>query len=679
MAQTILSRVFRKFDIFGSEVGLNFQKSTIFQTQFGALISLIFTSLMLLFFWNNFLQFFNKDTVNVKIDQSFDHNPSKINLNQKNFMFAVRVIQDDFINNPYFNISFYSRNRIFSEKHQNSEQIIEMLLEPCTLAHWVDLQAYNIDWKQVFDEKGLDQYLCPPLNEQYYVQGAWGLESYDQLMLKIKKCTTIQFKSEKWRPKCRKKEELEKIFIEDQNKYFEVEIFVPNYAVNPNLSKNYITSYLNTADLFFYIQPGKFLKKVELFLSEFNIFTDESLMPYEDINNQNFPYIQLSGFRESNLLGNYDEYLDIQINRSYYTNNIYRKFQKIDEIIAYVGGFAQAFLIFSAFLVSYYNEYIYMIELANKLYDFDLDEGNNVKKQNKNFFNIKEKQQQQYIQSINSIVNEKNKNVENINKNINNQQEKEVKILTLKQKKIQFQIEKKYKKKQYKKQVNILIRIEHLKYKKQYQYQQHQNNQNDKKDRKKFLAKEFEHIIQRNKSLQINIFYFINQITCGKFCRTKTVLLIEKAQEQIKKDLDIFNILNKIKEIEKFKQIFLTQSQMILFNFFPKTVIQVKENDTKELSRVFISEDRFKELAKKNTTQQQKMRVYLRLYEAYEEICQEKEKNEINNKLIDMLGFEMRNIFEKSKFINFKRNPILALKMNQQQSPKKKNNIQIIN
>lgn len=41
----------------------------------------------------------------------------------------------------------------------------------------------------------------------------------------------------------------------------------------------------------------------------------------------------------------------------------------------------------------------------------------------------------------------------------------------------------------------------------------------------------------------------------------------------IRRDLDIFKILDKIKEIEKLKKLFLTKEQEALFNFFPKPVI----------------------------------------------------------------------------------------------------------
>ena len=81
------------------------------------------------------------------------------------------------------------------------------------------------------------------------------------------------------------------------------------------------------------------------------------------------------------------------------------------------------------------------------------------------------------------------------------------------------------------------------------------------KTRKQFLTKEFEYILKRDKKIQISLQYFINKITCGKLCNTRQIKLIEKAQEMVERDLDIFNILDKLKEIEKLKTVFLDSQQ----------------------------------------------------------------------------------------------------------------------
>lgn len=72
--------------------------------------------------------------------------------------------------------------------------------------------------------------------------------------------------------------------------------------------------------------------------------------------------------------------------------------------------------------------------------------------------------------------------------------------------------------------------------------------------------------------------FFLNKITCGKFFNDEQVKLISKANEQVHKDLDIFMLINKLKEIEKIKSLFLSKNQETLFNFFPKPVISIKDS-----------------------------------------------------------------------------------------------------
>ncbi|EGR34205.1 small GTP-binding protein, putative [Ichthyophthirius multifiliis] len=629
MPQSILSRIFKKFDIFGSEIGLTFQKSSVFQTTFGAGISLLFLSLMMVFFWNNFLQFFNKDAVTVKIEDEFKSDPEEIQLDSSKFMFAIRAVEDNFINNPYFNISFIQRKRQFHENGIVIPEINEMMLEPCTLNHWINLPSYNISWPEIFDKKQLYNYLCPSLNDKYSVRGAWGMGQYDQLILKITKCDTIKFSTEKWRPKCRTDKEWEKYL---QEKYVELEIYIPNYSVNPSKSSDYIQSYLNTADLYYYAQPYKQKKIVDIFISEFNINTDISLLPYNDIQSEKFPYFNLDGFREQNLIGDFEEFIEIFISRSYFTKLIERKFQKIDEIIAYVGGFAQAFLIFSAFMVSYYNEYIYAIELANKLYDFDnpidkkkklIKKVNYEKDKKMNVvqkFNIKsnfnldmidtpnndniEPLSSNSIQKINSFrfCSQNSKRL-NLHKKISlysEQYEQQLKD-TESEKNTEYQHQKRVQIQERKHQEDSDIidnnKNKFVKFNKT-AIKVKNNNMNkqimiEEIQRKKFLTKEFKYIIQKDKTIQMSYAYFINQITCGKFCKTRKVQLILKAQDQIEKDLDIFNILDRLKEVEKLKKLFLNKEQLILFNFFPKPVIDINKNEDEYIppSRAILQEE----------------------------------------------------------------------------------------
>lgn len=79
------------------------------------------------------------------------------------------------------------------------------------------------------------------------------------------------------------------------------------------------------------------------------------------------------------------------------------------------------------------------------------------------------------------------------------------------------------------------------------------------------------------------------KLFCKKFFSSDEVKMVEKACKQLTIDLDICQVINKLKELEKFKGLFLSKDQATLFNFFPKPVIQI-DDVTNALSRAEITE-----------------------------------------------------------------------------------------
>lgn len=87
--------------------------------------------------------------------------------------------------------------------------------------------------------------------------------------------------------------------------------------------------------------------------------------------------------------------------------------------------------------------------------------------------------------------------------------------------------------------------------------------------RKEFLTKEFEEIVNKNTKIKLKNRYFCHQIFCGKCCRHEDVELVNKARNNIRKDLDVYLVLDHIKEIEKIKTVPTTITIIIItFIFF---------------------------------------------------------------------------------------------------------------
>ena len=67
------------------------------------------------------------------------------------------------------------------------------------------------------------------------------------------------------------------------------------------------------------------------------------------------------------------------------------------------------------------------------------------------------------------------------------------------------------------------------------------------------------------------------KISCNKVFNDEKNQLLSKGIDQISNDLDIFLMLDKIKEIEKMKKVIFDKNQLILFNFFPKSEISISD------------------------------------------------------------------------------------------------------
>ncbi|KAL4481554.1 hypothetical protein ABPG74_007643 [Tetrahymena malaccensis] len=899
MANFII-KTFAKLDIFGSEVGLNYQKDNIFKTTFGGFMSLGFFVFLGIFFWNSIFSFLNKENVIATTNKQFYLDPPVVTLNAKNFMFAVQISQENFLQSPYLNVTFETRDYVTLKNGKKIRNTYATQLEPCTPEHWSQLPYYGFNWTESFEKFNFKQFLCPTKDYQFLLGGSYNSEHFYHWKFSITKCSNDTLPTALWRPICKSEDEVQTYFNKTQNIRFN--IYTSNFVINALESKNYVSNYIEDS-IFFQIQNKNSYITSDIFFSENIIQTDQNLLPFPSITNETIISFQNGNYRPQYVFGQIgNSFADFFIRKDPFVYRTSRAFQKISQIISYIGGFAQIFILVTALLVNYYNEYIYAISLANRIYDFEFSNkkrNNNCQQAQQILFqntNRTEKDNQYMIEEDRSHKNEldtkqNNKQVvltdfidlekqdktkesqQDLDMNLINQNSKkqinredngllpldELKVIILKRKQ---QIEQQQLNQQHQKQscfhqkqqlikteeqieledqeaaINQIqmidknkgsifqvnqkndeaqqlqpeINIQHaynkltptrqieskivmnesiipetpletqkqnifkqeptLKSENQIQsaevksketsqdqkqelkdiHQQQLSSQIDKqaesiqhfnqdaissdniqitynqafnkinmpqnkssfetpkskfvsqnnillqglgyKNQKQFLSKEFEYLVKKQATLQMTFKYFLYKITCHKFFKTEQVLLLDKANEKMKQDLDIFTIINKIKEIEKFKKLFLDKNQEILFNFFPKPVISVHKEE-QNLTRAEI-EEKLKENIKKdqqqklnqkksllvNQQQQKKLNInikiasvvqkaankfkkpliskvnkyntlntYNMLYNAYEKLIEEGQNSKFNKKLIELLGDELSNIFEISTML----------------------------
>ncbi|KAL4476110.1 hypothetical protein ABPG74_009843 [Tetrahymena malaccensis] len=833
---------FKKLDIFGSEIGLNYKKENIFRSAFGGFVAIVCILILVLLFFNNVLTLIQKSNQSLEKKQSqvsvidsinYDPNPDIFEVGHNQMMIAVKFDQDNFIQRPKMNITFEKRHYIRHENGTLEQQKIPAILEPCTVEHFEDLPNYNINWKLGFQLTGLSDYLCLQKGENFKVGGRYESKDFYHIKFTLRKCENQTDPVESWKPICDTPENIEKT-SEDAR----IRFIFSNTLLNPESSDIPIQTFQDS--LIFNVQPQQMYTTANVMLNQQTVRTDESVTLFKDLQEVKFISFKQGDYKQQFSVGNFTKYAEIFFLRSNFSTIAQRTFLKIDQVISYMGGFCQIFLLFSAIIVGQVNEHIYDIELANKLYDFDIqsksqsnykptikknnsfqsrqsvksnfsqnihakiltegdftshlnqfqntkinqiqdppkifDKRNSFFQQNeivcqnsKGNLNVKstlfkqnsqspcfiqqnevcsnnlnihkeevieDNQITQRLDSIRPICTQRNSNnskflVNNKDSPLMNfdqnhqiqsddqeqnqkyrnslesdfQKQDDGQIIDISKINTQIKLQQKdqvlnqktFSKHNLNKVVtpnrNSLFEIQSEGNVNKRMSDQEQNqtqtfvlnnygkNRQERSftpENKQFLEQELKYIVQRDRSLQLNIKYFVNKISCGKLYNTDEVLLINKAIDQVKQDLDIFNILDRQKEIDKLKNLLFSHDQQVLFNFFPKPLIKLNKDEAilsrnslrnidksqpmnlsrlnkRKTKKLNLNIKNFAILTKavmkfKQNLKDNNISDYQQLYNCYEKIIMQQDNSEvekiINKKLIDQLGSEMKNIFE---------------------------------
>ncbi|KAL4473372.1 hypothetical protein ABPG72_015615 [Tetrahymena utriculariae] len=878
--QKYLIKSFKGLDIFGSDISLNYKNDTIFRTAFGGVVTILFVCFIFLLFFNNVITLISKTQITFVESIEYNTNPQVLEVGSHNFMIAVKNDQQNFINKPQYNITFEWRHY---QRFQNGTYIQSknpMQLEPCTMDHFSDIPSKQINWTQVFVEQSLNDFLCLKKGDVYKIGGAFSSSDFYHLRFSVVSCVnqTKWPANTVWQPVCDTPQNIKA----SQSKSTRVNFLLTNMQINPEKTQDHAKSFINS--LIFSFQPQQMYTTANLNINQQTINTDNSLVPLQDITSENYLVYQNNDYTQSFSVGNFTNLCDIYFTRSFFTTTFNRQYLKIDEVISYIGGFCQIFLLISAIIVNFYNHYVYTFELANRLYDFDIkrkkknqnkqneqnklekyqinvneasqnqqmttmaDEQNQIMKSPfrpkiKDFYRIKSLNQdgriltredaglipldeiQKMLEKQNALSihnnNFKNKlNEQNLkiyqksldqkfknpmfgnnlglelnrkdsllinNLDYNNDQDKQHQInqknfaqdnifcenknLEIKQN-CKLELEKIHEKdadSQTRRQTAtdqymVSPQMDKLNNQLLTSYRNHllQNNQNfllDKSgnqnysklntkrstssniqinssstnqnalflnenlgirltqqsnnlgnpktpqtalkplfgelEKKEFLDRELKFLLLRERNLQFNLKFFLNKITCGKFFNSDEIQLLNKAEDHIKEDLDIFNILDRLKEIEKLKKLLFNPEQQTLFNFFPKPVIsidqksdvidrkalltEIEQNQQEKPSRknsnkLQISLKNIAIVSKaiskfKSSTKKNQFSHYQKLYSCYEKLIEDErndQQSQMNNKLIDLIGNEMKTIFQLARLMKKKSKGNLNQSLNSQ-------------
>ncbi|CAD8200336.1 unnamed protein product [Paramecium pentaurelia] len=522
------------------------------------------------------------------------------------------------------------------------KETIDIQLVPCTLDRYTQIFAeYQINFTQQFQQLHLSDFLCPSINTNILIGGTYSSNQFDFIELSITQCQNSS--QNLWNPIC----------DDPIDTSFKVRLYTVNQNINPYKPKDsYIQPFLDDSLSFtFNLNSTKF---ANIYFTKYEFQNDESLLPISMIEERTFFVLDSSDIQQEITEIEENSLAKLQLRKKPFKTKFLRQYQKLDELLSNIGGILQIVTFFIGLLVTIYNRVKYMVELSNRIYDFSIDDSYQKNIYSENLQILAEQQKNERV-GLDSKIQTSNQRIMTENDQCDNC------IESFREEQKNFQKD------------SLAIRLSFT-------------------TGLDYFSNQLQKMFEKKKPIPLDLQIFLNYITCNLlFKDVPKVKLMNKAYEQIISQSDIYTILSRLNEIDKLKEVLLTPKQLVMFNFTPKKLITLEDEDLK-IDRNMVesqhktSKDKQVEFLiyakmmmkmkrqnkkEKNTGQIRPHKrasfipqplnnyVYQQIYSAYDEIFKNKHQQEtLNTQLISMLGPEMELIYKVGKIIDQNVRPI---------------------
>ncbi|EAR87794.2 transmembrane protein, putative (macronuclear) [Tetrahymena thermophila SB210] len=365
-------QIIQQFDIFGASVNLSYKKDNQFRTPFGGSVTAICFFFIIILCYSNISDLLAKTQVQYSVSTQYNTQPSTLTLGKDTQMIAISYDQSNFVSRPMVNITL-----VQSSVHRFPDGTVNvtktpLYLEPCTIDHFINLPSYNFNWTLAFQQQNISDYLCLQKNRTYKIGGVFVNQDFNYIKFSVTPCinSTTANPLNPWNPQCESSSKI-KSSINQQSR---MRFLISNNILNPEKTTESITSFIDSQ--IYNIQMGSMYTTANIYINEQTLQTDESIFPISSVHTERLLQFKQSEVQQQNAIGNFSVFGDFYILRSNYSTFSNKSYLKLNQVISYIGGFCQVFFLISAFLVNRYNTYVFYNELANRLYDFELEPQN---------------------------------------------------------------------------------------------------------------------------------------------------------------------------------------------------------------------------------------------------------------------------------------------------------------
>ena len=385
----------RIIDFFGHDPSFIIKNNLKYKTHIGGLLTLIviIISVITLIFFSE--ELYSKKSPSVNLITEANLNPSKINFFD-NFEFIIGIQNDDFI--VQRNESIYYAKGFLFQTIINSSGIFnikeEIDLDSC------DKALKNSINYELFKDLNLNNYYCFSKNQSkininnIYLNEYWGNNGFQMLQIKFYDCVNTDEYVIKNNITCASEEILkENLNLADLSLYF-IDTFIS--------TNNYKNPFQRGIHEYFYDVSKNFLLTLTQYYNHIEINDDSGLIFTTSNKINSFKLSDMITNKADERTGEHFLTLTLQLNNV--IEKYQRKYYKLQDYAAQVGGVINTLIIICYFILQFYDENAYFEFLINE------------------YFEIKLFEKKKTESNISFLENNEINN--NVNKNINKKSEK---------------------------------------------------------------------------------------------------------------------------------------------------------------------------------------------------------------------------------------------------------------
>jgi hypothetical protein len=365
--ENFLINCLRFTDIFGVEPKLLYNNSSKHTTVLGGILSIIVGITFALGFYAFGKEIFLKELPTTIFSNEFSKAPERFNLTQDkfNFFIGVQDINFDYYIDPSIvnvKVALEKYTKVISANGDVSFKYdgVKFDTEPC------DLERHFGNLGYLFKDQPLKQLLCvdPKAYKQMFLEGSFGQDTFNYIQIQLSACENSTIPGS---PVCKSEENIKKAL---GGGFFVLNVIDTIYnpknysSVNEYILRNYFTT-----------MSSNYFKEYTFYYKNVDYVTDRGFLIQDEVTEK---FLSLEKDRELiDLRISPKIFFVANIRLSDFKDKHLRRYVKIQEVVAQIGGLIKGIILFIQILFSAYAQTEYYLELANSLYFFSPESSNN--------------------------------------------------------------------------------------------------------------------------------------------------------------------------------------------------------------------------------------------------------------------------------------------------------------